>query len=110
MFVKKNSNYIITTKIEFGTFLGCKEDSEAYVVLREMDTYETLQLKKHTGEEELLMFFKELMPTLIVEHNLFETEADKMTNEDLVKLVFSKINLTTKVFGEYAQNSFQHAK
>ena len=57
-------------------------------------------------KKELLEFFKDVLPKIIVEHNLYETETQKMTTSDVASFIYEKIDLTGKVIGEYASASF----
>lgn len=110
MFVRQKAydNCIQKVRIEFGELLGCKEDKEAYIVLKELPTLETMRLNEahEKGQSELLEFFLGVLPKIIVEHNLYETEEKKMTNEAVVDLIFEKLEVTTKVITEYTEAIF----
>ena len=105
---KAYDNAIQKVRVNFGTIIGQEKDEDAYVVLKELPTLEMMQLKDahEKGQKELLTFFKDVLPQIIVEHNLYETEKQKMTNEDVASFIYEKIDLTGKVIGEYASASF----
>lgn len=105
---KAYDNAIQKVKVEFGTIIGQEKDEDAYVVLKELPTLEMMQLKEahEKGQKELLEFFKDVLPKIIVEHNLYETETQKMTGDDVAAFIYEKIDLTGKVIGEYAGASF----
>ena len=47
-----------------------------------------------------------MLPLIIVNHNLYETEKQKMSDEDVAAFIYEKLDLTCKVIGEYASASF----
>jgi hypothetical protein len=105
---KDYDKFIVKVRIEIGKELGLDEDKEAYIELKEIPTIETLQLKEMTtkGEIELLKYFRELLPNIITDHNLYITEDNKMKNDDVVALLFEKNTLAMKVIGEYLEKTF----
>ena len=109
MFIKNINNYIVKTKINIGTLLGCETDEEAYIVLREPSTELAIKLKNASGEGEegILNFFKDALPKIIVEHNLYEEEGKLMTKADVAELIFENLPLTMKVVEEYSEAAFR---
>lgn len=105
---KAYDNAIQKVRVDFGKLIGQEKDEDAYVVLKELPTLEMMQLKDahEKGQKELLEFFKDVLPKIIVEHNLYETETQKMTTSDVASFIYEKIDLTGKVIGEYASASF----
>ena len=109
----KSKNYdgsLRRVKIEFGTLIGLEEDKEAYVTLRELDTMTTLQLKdvsQKGTQNDMMIFFREILPKIIITHNLYETENKIMTNEAVADFIFEKLDLTSKVMGEYTKSMFR---
>lgn len=110
MFVRQKAydNAIQKIRIEFGKLVGLEEDKEAYVVLKELPTLEMMQLNDahEKGHTELLKFFREVLPHIIVDHNLYETEEKKMTDEAVTSFIFEKLDVTSKVVSDYASSSF----
>lgn len=103
------SNSLRKVKIEFGTLLGLEKDDEAYVTLKELDTMTTLKLKdvSQTGtQNEVMEFFKEVLPKIIVTHNLYETETKLMTNQAVADFIYEKLDLTSKIIGGYTSHMF----
>lgn len=109
MFIRNVNNYIVKTKINIGTLLGCETDEEAYIVLREPTTELAIKLKNASGEGEegILNFFKDALPKIIVEHNLYEEEGKLMSKADVASLVFENLPLTMKVVEEYSESAFR---
>lgn len=111
----KNKNYdnsLRRVKVEFGKIVGLEEDKEAYVTLKELDTMTTLKLKdvsQKGDENEVMEFFKDILPKIIVVHNLYETENKIMSNQDVANFIYEKLDLTSKVVSEYTKTMF-HAK
>jgi len=110
MFIK-TKNYekcIQKVRIEIGTLVGLEKDDEAFITLKEIPTIQMMELKEsyEKGEKELMNFFKNLLPSIIAEHNFYETEQKKMSNSDLASLIFESIELTQKVINTYTNASF----
>jgi hypothetical protein len=110
MFIKAKDfdKFLVKVKIEIGEFFGL-ENAEAYVVFKELDTFNTLKLKEQfeKGEIELLKTIKEMLPAILIDHNFYIDESKKMTNEEVVNLIFDKNTLTTKVVGDYISSVFR---
>lgn len=110
MYIKKHNydNALRKVRIEFGTLIGLDTDAEAFVVLKEMDTLTTLKLRSLVGkEDEVIAYFKEVLPAIIVDHNLYETEDKKMSTKDVTSFIFEKLELSTKVVAEYTKAIFR---
>lgn len=112
MFVKTKDygNYIHTQRIDLGSEFG-KEDSEIFIVLREMDTKSVIKLKASSasGEEgATLETFREILPNLIVDHNFYESDDKKMDSKEVTELLFEKISTIAKVLQSLQQNNFFH--
>lgn len=112
MYIKKSNydNALKKVKVEFGKLIGLEEDKEAYVTLKELDTMTILKFKdvSQTGNQnDVMEFFKEVLPRIIVTHNLYETETKLMTNEEVTDFIYEKLELTSKVVGEYTSYMFR---
>jgi hypothetical protein len=112
MFIK-SKNYdacIQKVRIELGRLVGLEHDDEAYILLKELPTLLMLKLKgsSEKGEQETLVLLKELLPSILVDHNFYEDEhaKKKMRNEELADLIFSSLEITVKVVSEYTQAGF----
>jgi uncharacterized protein (DUF433 family) len=97
-------------RIEVGTLVGLKADDEAYIVLKELPTLEMLRLKEASeqGENQTLTLLRDLLPSILVDHNFYE-DADakrKMDNREVASLVFESLDLTVKVVNEYTHAGF----
>lgn len=110
---RKDLNYSTSlrkVKIEFGTLLGLEKDDEAFVVLKELDTMTTLKLKdvsQEGNQNEVMEFFRGVLPKIIIQHNLYENETKLMTPEEVSKLIYEKLDLTSKVMGDYTSAMFR---
>jgi len=109
MFIKSKSNYLVKVKINIGTILNCDTDEEAYVELRELDTKSMLELKKASeeGEGKFIEFMRGILPEIIVNHNLYKDDNTLMSTDEVAELIFSKMELTTKVIGDYNKQAFR---
>jgi len=47
-----------------------------------------------------------VLPLIIVDHNLYETEKEKMTPEAVTDFIYEKVDVTSKVVSEYASSAF----
>lgn len=109
---RKDLNYnnsLRKVKIEFGTLLGLEKDEEAYVTLKELDTMTTLQLKdvsQKGNQNEIMEFFKEVLPKIIVTHNLYENETKLMNYKEVTDFIYEKLDLTSKIIGGYTAAMF----
>ena len=110
MYVKKNDyeKALRKVKIEFGTLVGLDTDAEAFLELKELDTLTTLKLRSLADkQDEVIAYFKEILPNIIMDHNLYETEDKKMSNKEIANFIFEKIELSTKVMTEYTKAIFR---
>lgn len=110
MFVRQKAydNAIQKVRVEFGTLIGLEEDKEAFVLLKELPTMEMMQLNEahEKGHKELIEFFRQVLPYIIVDHNLYETDEKKMTTEAVTSFIFEKLDVTSKIVSDYASASF----
>ena len=56
--------------------------------------------------ESLMEFFRKAMPAIIVDHNLMENEEKKMSNRDVVDLIYEKFSLTQVIIEKYSNAAF----
>jgi len=112
MFIKTR-NYdkcIQKVRIEVGTLVGLEKDDEAFILLKELPTLEMLRLKEASekGENETLCLLRDLLPSILVDHNFYEDEnaQKKMKNQEVASLVFESLDLTVKVVNEYTHAGF----
>jgi hypothetical protein len=112
MFIKTR-NYdkcIQKVRIEVGTLVGLERDDEAFILLKELPTLEMLRLKEASekGENETLSLLRDLLPSILVDHNFYEDEnaQRKMRNQDVASMVFESLDLTVKVVNEYTHAGF----
>jgi hypothetical protein len=116
MFVKSKDyqNYIHTQRINLGAEFE-KEDEEVFVILREMDTKSVLKLKNSASKKDengnpdetaSLETFREILPTLIVDHNFYIDEQTKMSPDEVTELFFEKISTVSKVLSALQNRNF----
>ena len=107
MYKRKETPYggLKTTKICFGTQLGQDKDEDAYVVLVEPNVRLAGKLKR-LGEDDALESFVDMLPGLIVEHNLYEDDENLMSNGDVAELIGGKISLALSVLKGFTDGLF----
>ena len=110
MFVQKRDYgaFLQSVRVNVGKEVGLEKEEDAYLVLRELPTLEMIELRDayEKGQKELLVFFKEVLPKIIIEHNFYETEDKKMDNDAISRLIFERMDLSGKVIGEYSTAAF----
>lgn len=110
MFVKSKhyGNYIVKVRIDLSAELGLDPSEDAYIVLRELPTVDVIGLKEAyvKGEREALEFFRERLPDMIVDHNLYEDENKKMDPAGVVALLFERAAAVMKVTNQYSDAIF----
>jgi len=96
------------SQINIGTFLGEEKDEDAFIVLSELSIDKSMKLRNiiNDGESALVDFFSEVLPSVLVKHNLHETETELMTNEDVIQLIRGKTALFLHVMNEYTHSLF----
>lgn len=101
---RDNTNYIKKITINLGEELGQEKPEDVFLVLREMKTSAYLQMADvaEEGTKAIFDFFRQELPNLIVNHNIYETEAKLMSNEDIAELVFETKDATKKVVETYS--------
>jgi len=102
----KNDNFLIKFSINFGNLLKCERDEDASIMLREPRTKDTIKIEdsKNKGTEQLFATFKEIVPSLFIDHTFFKTESEKMTPEEVIELLFERTDLTIRLLEEYTKN------
>ena len=112
MFIKSKDydKCIQKVRIEVGSLVGLEKDDEAYILLKELPTLQMLKLKEGSekGENETLALLRELLPSILTDHNFYEDEnaQRKMRSEDVADLIFESLDLTVKVVNEYTHAGF----
>jgi hypothetical protein len=112
MFIKAKhyDTCIQKVRIELGILLGLDADPEAFIVLKELPTLQMLTLKEASeqGENQTLALLKDLLPSILTDHNFYEDEQTKvkMKNEEVTDLIFASLDLTVKVVNAYTHAAF----
>ena len=107
--IDEHKDVIQKITVNIGTFLGCETDEEVHLTFRESNYLETLGIKKSftsEGEEGLAREIKKILPTVLVEHDIYRTQGTLASNEEVCDLIFSKVGLADYVSGEYFKAVF----
>ena len=104
MVIEKN-RYLVKEKIEIGQFFGSKPE-DVFITLREPSTTEVYDLqnkwREANGDKTKVMeALIDILPDIIVDHNMFRDEKSKYTNTEVKEIVLSQINLFSFVIGHY---------
>lgn len=107
--IVKDDSYLVKARVELGEFFG-SDSAEAFVVLREPTTKDLIAIKDavREGETKTLETFADVLPRVIVEHNLATPERD-MSPAEVAALICNKIAIYSKVMSEYTAAVFPQA-
>jgi len=108
MFVRNQGKYIQEMKLEIGNLLGEEKNDEVYVVLREPKTEWMLKFTK-CGEDdttEQIAVFKELLPKIILKHNLTEDGEKLLSVDEVTEVLFDSLETTQYIMQEYFSAPF----
>lgn len=110
MFIKSKQydQAIRKVTINVGKLFGLETDEEAFITMKELPTMEIMKLKTAVseGEEASFKCMKEMFPQIITDHNFYMEEGKKMSNKDLIDLVFEKFSVTQEVVSKYTAAVF----
>ena len=111
MFIRSEKPYkgLNTIRINIGTYLGEPKDEDVYVVLAELPIDTTIQLREEDAAHnfsKLATIFRDSLPRLIVDHNLYETKEKLMSAQDVAELISAKSDLMTHLIPEYLHGLF----
>lgn len=101
----KEDTYIAKTRLDIGEFFD-KEPAEVYVTLREPSTMQYIALQnvwKEQDEEKVIKSFYEMLPDLIVDSSIYETEDKKMDSKKLASFLFDRFEAITEIMRLYYQ-------
>lgn len=101
----RGKNYLRTVKVDISAEL----DSEnTFVEFREPSTGEAFSLRVE-DEAGAIEAFRVLLPQILIDHNFYEDEEEttKMSNEDVVAILYSTYPAFTKVLSEYTTGVFR---
>lgn len=106
---KHYQNAIQKIRIDLGTMFGLEKDEDVHILVREPSEVESLSFKKELQTDEVkgVEFFKSILPGLIVEHDFYEDEKNKMSNEEVAELIFDKNEAADYVLDTYANAVFR---
>lgn len=104
----KGKHYLREVTIDISEELNSED---TFVKFREPTTGEAFSLRSD-DEGAALEAFRKLLPSILIDHNFFDDEAEttKMSNEDVVEILFSSYPTYTKVLSEYTKAVFRPAK
>lgn len=107
---KKAHGGLTAWQINIGTLLGEEKDEDAFIVLSELPIGLSMGLRnisrKKDAETAMVKFFAESLPVILVDHNLYETEIERMKNEDVIELLKGKTDIFLHVMSEYTNHLF----
>lgn len=107
MIIEKN-RYLIKAKIFIGNFFASAID-DVFIELREPTTRELYEMQEKSAgltdkvakQKAFMMAMIDLLPSVIVTHNIFASESVMYKNDEVVELVLAKIDLFQYVVTEY---------
>lgn len=104
MVIVKDESYLIKTRVAVGKFFG-READEAFIEIREPDGRDLMRVKTafSDGDAALMGAFLDILPRIIVEHNLYKTEEALHSNAEVAAIVNNKAALCLDLFGKFAE-------
>lgn len=100
MFIRQK-NYIKTYRLNIGLELGAEKAEDAYIVLREPSIIEITDIDGVGGGSDALKALLKALPSFFVEHNIYNSETEQATPEQVVELITGNISASVKVLKEY---------
>lgn len=108
--IVRTKDYLVSARIEIGEFFNVPA-ADAFVELREPDAFDSNRFGKvskactETGDQgPLLELFREIFPRLIVDHNLYKDEHERLSPAEVIAVIMDKTVLFKKVLTEYTKN------
>ena len=89
MIVKDERSYLVTTRVDLAGFFG----EEAWVELKETDTFDAMKMQKVAKEgdgEKSVKMFAEVLPRVVIGHNFFKSETELLEPAAVVALLAKK--------------------
>lgn len=108
MFNKKKhyESAIQKVTIHLGKALNLPEGEDCYVTFREPSEMEVLSLRVAQSEEiEGLEAFRKLFVAALIDHDFYDGE-EKMSNEDVINLLYEKVESANQLIKEYSSAVF----
>ena len=105
-FEKDYANAIFKVTIQIGDLLG-KPKEDVYVTLCEPDTFDSLLMNsvQKTKAEEIVKYFDGIFDKILVDHN-FMRNGEKVSNEEVHKFLFKKVNVIERIIAQYLKEVF----
>ena len=110
MFIRSESKNkgLQSVKLDIGTFFDQEKAEDVQITLREVSIAQSMELTKDTSSKAVLNMFMELLPDILIEHNLYETPGELMTTENVIDLFKKKGKLLSYIMQEYTRALFQN--
>lgn len=100
-------NWILSKKIDLSEQFGTVE--EAWIILREPNTDQVMALRELAtlNERVMLAGVKDIMASLIVDHNFYADEATKLEPNAALDFVYDKPMAAVELVGKYLEWAFE---
>ena len=98
-------NWILSKKIDLTEQFG----EEAWITLREPNTDQVMALRELATlkEREMLAGVKDMMASLVVDHNFYADEATKLEPKVALDFVYDKPMAALELVGKYLEWAFE---
>ena len=109
MFIANQDDFILKHRINLGDVFNQEKEEDVFVVLKEPKSLDFIRLNdtiSNAGKEDGTKLFEkivELLPKVIVEHNLYKDEKNILNNEEVVDFISCKTEALTKLVNEYSE-------
>lgn len=96
-----------SVKLNIGNFFDQEKPEDVQIRLREVTIAQSMELTKDTSSKAVLNMFMEILPDILIEHNLYETPDELMETGDVIELFKKKGKLLSYIMQEYTRALFQ---
>jgi len=105
------TNFLFSRKLGIGEYFGVKSD-EAKIELKEMGGVDAARFRDVINDmPKAIEYFVSKLPDIIVDHDFWKDEANKLTADELAAIIAAKAELCMSLMSRYAQEVlFTHGK
>ena len=98
--------WLFSKKIDLSKWFS----EEVWVALREPDTIEKTKLaerKEVLNTSDFLAYFKDILPVLIIDHNLYDKNNAQLDVKDVADIIFKKQEITADFIEQFFKWAFE---
>ncbi|AFG37629.1 hypothetical protein [Spirochaeta africana] len=106
--VNDKKDYLVKTTVELGELYGCERPQDITITLKEPGGLDFIELQEGIDPESpnyqaMTKKVIELLPSVIVSHNLHKDADTPLTNAEVVNFIVERAETMTRVINQYTQ-------